>query len=386
MEYVTGNIKSFKAWLTQLTHNVCMDIHRKDDQRAKQVESWEFQEELVSHEETPILLTTQEELENFFEVVIDELPSRLRETFILHFKEQLSYQEIGEKLNISYDNVRKRISQARAILKQRYHQDFLGEENRYSTDLQSFRYQVASQSRTRKKSENMIKRKVDIDDTSVLSDQLEIVPIVEQEKSEPAVTVSPTVVADVQSNLNREVEEIEKTSDVNEEYLLRKVGDFWQCGNLQKIVQLNHKLNWGKSLVNSTRWALFSRLQETGLPVFTGSGGPTKFNRTRLKFPKTHWLDAACVGQIGELEILTNKPLLIKATGHGTRQMCRTDKFGFPSRYVPRIKFVKGFQTGDIVKAIVTTGKKIGKYIGRVAVRATGSFNISASKLVQGIS
>jgi 5-methylcytosine-specific restriction endonuclease McrA len=138
--------------------------------------------------------------------------------------------------------------------------------------------------------------------------------------------------------------------------------------------------------VNSTRWALFSRLKETGLPVSTGSGGQTKFNRTRLKFPKTHWLDAACVGQIGELEIFTNKPLLIKATGHGTRQMCRTDKFGFPSRYVPRIKFVKGFQTGDIVEAIVTTGKKIGKYIGRVAVRATGSFNISASKLVQGIS
>jgi RNA polymerase sigma factor (sigma-70 family) len=246
----SGNIKSFKAWLTQLTHNVCMDIYRKDDQRAKQVESWEFHEELVIHEETPILLTTQEELENFFEVVIDELPSRLRETFILHFKEQLSYQEIGEKLNIAYDNVRKRISQARAILKQRYHQDFLGEENRYSTDLQSFRYQVAPQSRTRKKSENMIKRKVDIDDTSVLSDQLEIVPIVEQEKSEPAVTVSPTVVVDVQSNLNREVEEIEKKSDVNEEYVLIKVRDFWQWGNLQKIVQLNHKLNWGKGLIN----------------------------------------------------------------------------------------------------------------------------------------
>ncbi|MFM7576511.1 MAG: RRXRR domain-containing protein, partial [Microcystaceae cyanobacterium] len=31
----------------------------------------------------------------------------------------------------------------------------------------------------------------------------------------------------------------------------------------------------------------------------------------------------------------------IKSTGHGTRQMCRTDKFGFPSRYVPRFKFVK---------------------------------------------
>ncbi|MGB8690768.1 MAG: HNH endonuclease, partial [Microcoleus sp.] len=59
---------------------------------------------------------------------------------------------------------------------------------------------------------------------------------------------------------------------------------------------------------------------------------------------------------------------------------------GFPSRYVPRLKFVKGFQTGDIVKAIVTSGKKIGTYIGRVAVRSSGSFNISASELVSGIS
>ena len=138
--------------------------------------------------------------------------------------------------------------------------------------------------------------------------------------------------------------------------------------------------------VNSTRWTLFSRLKLTGLPVTTGSGGQTKYNRTRLKLPKAHWLDAACVGQIESLSVLTSKPLLIKATGHGTRQMCRTDKFGFPSRYVPRDKFVKGFQTGDIVKAVVTSGKKIGEYVGRIAVRATGSFNVSASELVQGIS
>jgi 5-methylcytosine-specific restriction endonuclease McrA len=139
--------------------------------------------------------------------------------------------------------------------------------------------------------------------------------------------------------------------------------------------------------VNSTRWALFQALKATGLEVSTGSGGLTKFNRVRLCLPKTHWLDAACVGDTPVLEVLTTKPLLIQATGHGSRQMCRTDKFGFPSRYVPRLKFVQGFQTGDIVKAIVTTGKKIGTYVGRVAVRTKGSFNIStANGLVQGIS
>jgi 5-methylcytosine-specific restriction endonuclease McrA len=139
--------------------------------------------------------------------------------------------------------------------------------------------------------------------------------------------------------------------------------------------------------VNSTRWALLNRLQETGLPVITGSGGKTKFNRNRLELPKTHWIDAACVGDIETLKILTNKPLLIKATGHGTRQICRTDKFGFPNRHCCRTKFNFGFQTGDIVRAVVTTGKKIGTYVGRIATRATGSFNISTSDgLIQGIS
>ncbi len=139
--------------------------------------------------------------------------------------------------------------------------------------------------------------------------------------------------------------------------------------------------------VNSTRWALFNRLKKTGLEVATGSGGLTKFNRTHLQLPKTHFFDAACVGDTPELLVLANQPLLIKATGHGSRQMCRTDKFGFPSRYVPQFKFVKGFQTGDIVKAIVTSGKKIGAYTGRIALRSTGSFNISTtSGLIQGIS
>jgi len=155
---------------------------------------------------------------------------------------------------------------------------------------------------------------------------------------------------------------------------------------LKRILSQAKRTLKDAAAVNSTRWALFNRLKETGLPASTGSGGLTKFNRTRLNLPKTHWIDAACVGQITSLRLLTNQPLLIKATGHGTRQMCRTDKFGFPSRYVPRFKFVKGFKTGDIVKAIVTSGKRIGTYIGRIAVRNSGSFNISVPELVTDIS
>jgi 5-methylcytosine-specific restriction endonuclease McrA len=134
--------------------------------------------------------------------------------------------------------------------------------------------------------------------------------------------------------------------------------------------------------VNTTRWELFRRLQVLGLPIECGSGGLTKYNRTTRELPKTHWLDAACVGQSTPLmlKIQGVQPLLIRATGYGCRQMCRMDKYGFPRTGPKEAKFVKGFQTGDIVKAVVTSGSKVGTYVGRVAVRARGSFNISTDK------
>jgi 5-methylcytosine-specific restriction endonuclease McrA len=141
--------------------------------------------------------------------------------------------------------------------------------------------------------------------------------------------------------------------------------------------------------VNATRFRLLETLKALGLPVETGSGGLTKFNRTTQSLDKTHWIDAACVGKSTPNKLWVNgvKPLLIKAAGHGTRQSCRTDKHGFPIRHCAREKIHFGFTTGDIVKAVVTKGKKVGIYTGRIATRATGSFNISTKNgLIEGIS
>ena len=54
--------------------------------------------------------------------------------------------------------------------------------------------------------------------------------------------------------------------------------------------------------VNTTRWELFRRLQDLGLPIECGEGALTKYNRTTRELPKTHWLDAACVGGIDARE------------------------------------------------------------------------------------
>ncbi|MBU2739734.1 RNA-guided endonuclease IscB, partial [Acidithiobacillus concretivorus] len=51
--------------------------------------------------------------------------------------------------------------------------------------------------------------------------------------------------------------------------------------------------------VNSTRWALFNRLKETGLDLEVGTGARSKWNRKRLGYAKAHWIEAACAGESG---------------------------------------------------------------------------------------
>ncbi|MDJ0732764.1 MAG: RNA-guided endonuclease IscB [Nostocaceae cyanobacterium] len=158
------------------------------------------------------------------------------------------------------------------------------------------------------------------------------------------------------------------------------------ASRLEKIKRQAKQPLKDAAAVNTTRWALFRTLENI-LLTKTGTGGQTKYNRTRLELPKEHWIDAACVGEVKKLNLLTQQPLRIKTTGWGTRQMCGTDKYGFPIRHRGRKQVHFGFRTGDIVKAIVTSGKKVGEYVGRVLCRQTGSFDI-ATKMgrVAGIS
>jgi hypothetical protein len=138
--------------------------------------------------------------------------------------------------------------------------------------------------------------------------------------------------------------------------------------------------------VNATRWALAEGLKASGLPVELASGGRTKFNRTTLGVPKTHALDAACVGEVGNLVNWQKPTMQVRCAGRGSYQRTRLNKYGFPRGYLTREKQHFGFQTGDMVHASVPVGKNAGNFMGRVAVRASGKFNIQrVGGVVQGI-
>ncbi len=68
----------------------------------------------------------------------------------------------------------------------------------------------------------------------------------------------------------------------------------------------------------------------------------------------------------------TRAQLIIKSQGRGSYARTRADKYGFPRLYMPRVKIVLGFKTGDIVKSPRGTG--------RISVRSNGYFHLKTNK------
>ena len=147
------------------------------------------------------------------------------------------------------------------------------------------------------------------------------------------------------------------------------------------------KLPKDAAIVQSARNYMVKEITKIVSDTTTHEAWLTKYNRDQLGLSKQHYYDALSVGEIPtKFNFLTDKVLIISAKGRGSRQMCSMNRYGFPRTSSKASKLVKGFQTGDIVKAIVPTGSKQGEYLGRVAVRSRGSFDIKTNKeTIQGI-
>jgi hypothetical protein len=112
--------------------------------------------------------------------------------------------------------------------------------------------------------------------------------------------------------------------------------------------------------------------------MLTGTGAETKLNRHTYHVPKTHALDAACVGQIAGIRNAKRPHNTIKYTGRGRYQRTLVDKYGFPRKNyasLPKTKRLFGFATGDLVRAVFQKGKPTEQtLLGRVVVKTSGKF------------
>jgi len=181
------------------------------------------------------------------------------------------------------------------------------------------------------------------------------------------------------------------------EYVARLKGS---SSNLDRtrVRHIEQILKTGKSFVglryaawaNSMRHRLVADLDKVVLHVTQGTGGQTHFNRINgMGLPKEHYYDALCVGSIPAhgYNLATEDVLSIKAYGRGSHFVGQTNAYGFITKWRSRQKQVFGFQTGDIVKAVVTKGKKQGVYVGRIQIKKTGYFNIQQENgRIEGVS
>ena len=145
--------------------------------------------------------------------------------------------------------------------------------------------------------------------------------------------------------------------------------------------------------VNSTRKYLLKELSKLCHDIETGTGGQTKYNRTKLGYQKDHHFDALCVVEVPEdgYKNTNQKVLVIKAMGRGSRLRGNINTCGIiTTKYYDRHKcYVRTddktgevcyFQSGDIVKAVIPNGKYTGTYIGRITIRKSGTFAIKVSE------
>ncbi|NET29852.1 RNA polymerase sigma factor [Okeania sp. SIO1I7] len=132
-----GKITNFKAWSIKLTRNLCIDIIRERSRGATDVESIELVGDtqdmsIASSVESPESFLEREERSIEIRRAIADLPEKLRETFILHFYEELTHTEIAERQGISYNNVSRRIYVAKKKLKEKLSDYFLGRGEKVS--------------------------------------------------------------------------------------------------------------------------------------------------------------------------------------------------------------------------------------------------------------
>jgi RNA polymerase sigma factor (sigma-70 family) len=125
MFHYRDSIRNFKGWALRLTENVCLDQLRKHrrlisfDEIPESLINTELNHGCLFMESTENYNSREAILKGIFEMV-DDLPRRLREPALLRFLYFESYRTIAGRLQITEENARKRIQEARSALKLHY--------------------------------------------------------------------------------------------------------------------------------------------------------------------------------------------------------------------------------------------------------------------------
>ena len=116
-------IENLQAWLTRLTRNVCADI-RREQLRLSAGRNGVDIDEIVAEEAgaadpspSPEEVALSNETRIRLQRAIDSLPPLLRGVAQMRFLHEASYEAIASTLSITEPTARKRVQQARTVLR-----------------------------------------------------------------------------------------------------------------------------------------------------------------------------------------------------------------------------------------------------------------------------
>lgn len=102
---------SLSTWLYRITINVCSSMKRK--QKLRSVFSLEdIEPHAHSHETAPDQMVQDNEFNDRLHAMLQQLPEKQRETFVLRYFHELSYEEISQMLGTSVGGLKANYCQA----------------------------------------------------------------------------------------------------------------------------------------------------------------------------------------------------------------------------------------------------------------------------------
>ncbi len=108
------------AWLCVITTNLCRDYFRgsffRSSQKSVDAQDMALADETVRNQEE---ITDIHQRQKLILKAVDALPSKMREVINLYEFEEMNYDEIAVRLNISVGTVKSRLFNARQILSQK---------------------------------------------------------------------------------------------------------------------------------------------------------------------------------------------------------------------------------------------------------------------------
>ena len=109
---------NFQTWIISISRNLCIDHYRsvrKERQTiAREVDTGDLQP--ASAERSPHALAEHQDLRAMLRQALEALPVTLRTAVVLRDLQELSYQEIAERLNLPEGTVKSRINRGRIEL------------------------------------------------------------------------------------------------------------------------------------------------------------------------------------------------------------------------------------------------------------------------------